>query len=423
MSDIYSQSLELLNDKKYSEARMSFLSGLEQEPDNIQLLTGLANAEYKLGAGFRSEILLHAALTLEPDNKKIQDFLHQVRSNPSSSKKGTIGISMIVKNEEQNLPAALESIKEIADELVVVDTGSTDNTVKIAEEFGAKIFRYEWNDDFASARNFGLQKNEAEWVLYIDADERLEKSSIPELKKLAADPDPSVGAYICKIISVHRTTGKRDEYHGRYPRFFRNYGFPFIYFFGKIHEQISPLILDLGKKVKYADIEILHEGYDVSQEEMNRKVKRNLGVLINHTKTEPTNAFAWYQLGMTLAQMNMDEQAEKVLLQAVSFNSLAGYMQSNTFLTLAGIYFRKEDFPNAVKYAHDSLNDSANPIPATNILAHSILRLNKPDEAITIFEQMKKYKSEDDYLLEIDIPDEFIEKGIELALKAKGSPE
>ena len=99
------------------------------------------------------------------------------------------------------------------------------------------------------------------------------------------------------------------------------------------------------------------------------------------------------------------------------------YLANNTFLTLAGIYFRKEDFPNAVKYAHDSLNDSANPIPATNILAHSILRLNKPDEAITIFEQMKKYKSEDDYLLEIDIPDEFIEKGIELALKAKGSPE
>jgi len=85
-------------------------------------------------------------------------------------------LSMIVKNEEANLRDCLESVKDVVDEIVLVDTGSTDKTIRIAEEFGAKIYRFNWINDFSAARNFALKQSTGDWILYLDADEGLKQS-------------------------------------------------------------------------------------------------------------------------------------------------------------------------------------------------------------------------------------------------------
>jgi glycosyltransferase involved in cell wall biosynthesis len=349
----YKKGIKLLEGKKYSEARLLFLDELEKEQNNIKLITALANAEYKLGAGFRAELLLNAALVLDPENKQVEDFLKIVTKRPSTSKKGKLGISMIVRDEEKNLPKALESIKEIADEIVINDTGSKDKTIEIAQKYGAKVIQSEWDNDYAEARNIALRHNEAEWILYIDADERLSDNSKDEIIKLVQKSDETIGAYVCNIISKHQTNIEPKKYEGRYPRLFKNYGTPFVFFFGKIHEQISPFILDLGKKIRNSEIEIIHDGYDIPQEKMNEKVKRNLNILLDHTKKEPENELAWYQLGMTFAQMQLNDEALKILEHALKLNKLTGYLLSNTQLTLASIYMKKKDFNKAVKYSHD----------------------------------------------------------------------
>ncbi|RLB04217.1 MAG: glycosyltransferase, partial [Deltaproteobacteria bacterium] len=88
-----------------------------------------------------------------------------------------LSVCMIVKNEEKMLPKCLESIREVADEIIIVDTGSTDNTVAIAESFGAKVYFHPWEKDFSKHRNQSLSYATGDWILQIDADETLEPES------------------------------------------------------------------------------------------------------------------------------------------------------------------------------------------------------------------------------------------------------
>ena len=91
---------------------------------------------------------------------------------------------MIVKNEEKLLPQCLESVKDVVDEMVIVDTGSTDDTVAIAENYGARVYFHEWNNSFSEARNHAFEHARGlnpDWFLIMDADEELERKDIPLL--------------------------------------------------------------------------------------------------------------------------------------------------------------------------------------------------------------------------------------------------
>ena len=83
----------------------------------------------------------------------------------------TLSLAMIVKNEQYNLYTCLKQIEELVDEIIIVDTGSTDKTVELAEQFKTSVYHYTWDDDFSSARNFSLEKCNCDWILVLDADE------------------------------------------------------------------------------------------------------------------------------------------------------------------------------------------------------------------------------------------------------------
>ena len=92
-----------------------------------------------------------------------------------------LSLNMIVKNEETNLARALQSVKNVVDEIVIVDTGSTDKTKAIAKSFNAKVFNFEWTNNFSAARNYALEKSDGDWIIYLDADEELSTGSVNEL--------------------------------------------------------------------------------------------------------------------------------------------------------------------------------------------------------------------------------------------------
>ena len=94
----------------------------------------------------------------------------------------SLSVCAIVKNEERNLPRMLASVRDVADEILIVDTGSTDRTREIALERGARVIHYDWHDDHSAARNFGWEHATCDWMLWLDGDEALVPSSIPELK-------------------------------------------------------------------------------------------------------------------------------------------------------------------------------------------------------------------------------------------------
>lgn len=101
----------------------------------------------------------------------------------------TLAIIILTKNEEQNIVEVIESARQCTDEILVIDSGSTDKTVELAEKNGAKVFYRAWDDDFSAQRNFALDKTLADWILYIDADERLTAKTVSHIKKILAQEE------------------------------------------------------------------------------------------------------------------------------------------------------------------------------------------------------------------------------------------
>ncbi|MEE9430449.1 MAG: glycosyltransferase family 2 protein, partial [Melioribacteraceae bacterium] len=173
-----------------------------------------------------------------------------------------VTLSMIVKNEEQYLRGCLESVKGIADEIVIVDTGSTDATLDIAKEFNAKIFHFEWIKDFSAARNFALSKSTGDWILYLDADERLEKKSKKELfRKIKGNNKLAINCIIKNLDDR-----KKAPTLMKYVRLFKNN--KSISFTGKAHEQIEASLAKSGYKLVGSSVEITHLGYNVDKEKL-----------------------------------------------------------------------------------------------------------------------------------------------------------
>lgn len=113
----------------------------------------------------------------------------------------TLGINMIVKNESAVLARALDGIAGIADEIVVVDTGSTDNTVDIAKRYTDAVYSFEWTDDFSAARNFAVAKTKSDYIMWLDADDIVPKKTAAGIAAFMRDADGSVGTVMLPYLA------------------------------------------------------------------------------------------------------------------------------------------------------------------------------------------------------------------------------
>lgn len=355
-SEYFLDGKELLVNGESERAADIFLKGLDKFPDDKRLLVGLANAEFKLGNKINAFRLLKYAKKLAPDDTEVTEFFAQVESRIDKSAIPEITLSMIVKNEEKDLPSCLESVEGIVGEIVIVDTGSTDSTIEIARKYGAKVYHTEWHEDFARARNVALRHSTGNWVLYLDADERLDNFTRNILRNSVEYAEESYGGLECIIFSKHLNDRNIPEmYTGVYPRLFRNLGYPVCKFFGRVHEQIAPSLTEKGYKLASSEIRIIHTGYDISRDEMDKKVRRNLQRLMDHAKEEPENGLAWYQLGNSLAQMKIYDQAIPALETAVHCTNLSAHIASNTAVRLSMINAELGNKTKALQWVHKAL--------------------------------------------------------------------
>ncbi len=186
----------------------------------------------------------------------------------------TLGVVMIVRDEERNLAGILSDAQAFADELVVVDTGSTDYTVKIAESFGARVGHFAWSDDFAAARNHAIGLSRSDYLLWLDADDRIDEAEGRRLRELKSQLDT---ACFLKIESATDEAAASGDGH---TAFYQLRIFPRredVRFRGRVHEELATAIGEAGITPRRLDITIRHTGYHDAPSRL-AKGRRNLAI-------------------------------------------------------------------------------------------------------------------------------------------------
>lgn len=235
-------------------------------------------------------------------------------SQAEAGKKPRISACLIVKNEEAFLRGCLESLAGAVDEIVVVDTGSTDRTVQIAEAAGAKVVHEQWQDDFSAARNRALDEATGDWALVVDADERLESGQVERLRALVAQAEvDGYEGYMVQIVNFPDNEEARTITH-RVGLFRRR---PEYRWEGKIHEQIGPAITRRGGRIVPSDLKFDHYGYDPAVRKARGKEARNTSMILRQLRQDPGNPFMRYNLGQEHYGAGRFEEAVVQLRRAV----------------------------------------------------------------------------------------------------------
>lgn len=263
-----------------------------------------------------------------------------------------VSLAMIVRNESANLPDCLDSVRGLFAELVIVDTGSTDDTVKIARKFGARIFKFPWCDRFDLARNYGLDRCQGDYVFRMDADDRLPGHQWKRMQRLFDRLRPDHPA--CWLMRVYNNeAGDRigcDEV-----RLWPNV--PNLRFRGWMHDRILPQQDAPSLSVFRADVHLEHVGYSDAVA-LKAKFARNLRILEKEINSPPVNPLTWFDYGRTLAAYERWPEAVEALERFLKERHFSSDIAARcAYRRLVGIHFSSGDNTLAVEVAARGLKE------------------------------------------------------------------
>ncbi|WP_134683500.1 glycosyltransferase family 2 protein [Brevibacillus migulae] len=220
-----------------------------------------------------------------------------------------LSLAMIVKNEEKHLERCLQSVRNIVDEMIIVDTGSQDRTIEIAHSFGAKVVHYKWNHNFSEARNVSINHASGEWILILDADEFVLGGQKEKIESFISGKK-AVGRV--SLISKFEHNGEV-----RYSTSFLSRLFPRgVFYEGFIHEQV---VTDLPHLK--TGIEIFHEGYYKTE-----KSNRNLPILLRQLEVNQSDPYILFHIAKNYKNMGLAEKALEYFVSAYNYrNRNEGY--------------------------------------------------------------------------------------------------
>jgi glycosyltransferase involved in cell wall biosynthesis len=241
---------------------------------------------------------------------------------------------MIVKNEEKNIERALTWGKDVVCEQIVVDTGSTDRTVEIAESMGAKVFHFEWINDFSAAKNFALSKAKGNWIAFFDADEYLHDGDALRLFKMLEHMKPPAGGIMVLLPIVNlRDDGQAGSVLPQ-ERVFSNPAFQYV---GAIHEHLFPVNANAAYvPVRCNDINIYHTGYTAEAYMSTNKLARNIEMLRHELESKPDDPDAMAYLADALLVRNgsrsdLMEAGQLYLDSLLGEKPMSGSIKMNSF--------------------------------------------------------------------------------------------
>jgi len=200
---------------------------------------------------------------------------------------GNFSVCIIAKNEEKYIERCLKSIADFDCEIVVVDTGSTDNTIEIVKKYTTKIYHFDWVNDFSAARNFSISKASNDWILVLDCDEWVKEAEPARFLPMFSPHPDYLG--VLKRINLLPVGSYTDDV----PRFFNR---KYYHYERSIHEQLVPLTPHPLEGFNLP-LTILHSGYNEGKTETAEKHIRNMSLLEKELEKDPDNPYFYFQIG------------------------------------------------------------------------------------------------------------------------------
>ena len=266
---------------------------------------------------------------------------------------------MIVRDEEKNLMAWLPKARPYLDELVVVDTGSDDGTVPLLVSLDATVLEQAWADDFAMHRNYGLDHVKSDWILILDADERLSEAGWKILKKLIANPGILAYAFEVKNYHSQGDLSSFDIMHSY--RLFRNNHQ--IRYTGVVHNQLADAIsraaVNTDLRVEQAPLTIEHYGYALSEEGMRAKQRRIYAMLKKQLALTPGDAYYQHHLLSTCLAMGNFEEA-RAMCNTIDFEQLRPELRVQAYYKAAQVAMHDNAYQVSRGYIHQALQITPN---------------------------------------------------------------
>ena len=270
-----------------------------------------------------------------------------------------LSLCMIVKNEEVSLPQVLTSVEDAVDEIVILDTGSTDSTVKIAKEFAARVEYFEWCDDFAAARNEALKYVQGEWVLVLDADEVLKPEVVPAIKQAIKNDRHLV------INLVRHEVGASQSPYSLVSRLFRNH--PEVRFSRPYHAIVDDSVAQLLQKepqwcvVSLPTVAIEHYGYQPGAIASLDKYNRARTAMEGFLATHPHDPYVCSKLGALYISINQIAQGIQLLERGLKAAGINANLLFELHYHLGNAYTKKQDFQLALVHYQTAIKQQILP--------------------------------------------------------------
>jgi glycosyltransferase involved in cell wall biosynthesis len=280
------------------------------------------------------------------------------------------------------LPLCLDSVRAIADEIIVVDTGSDDRTVAIAESFGARIFHFEWQKDFSAAKNYCNSQATGDWILQLDADEEVFPEDQNKIREIVHQ-DRYNGVFVALHNKVSNSFGEVEPSVHYLVRLYRNSRD--IYYKNPVHEELV-----ISGEVVPVDVNILHHGYNLDPDYLYEKRRRNSEILYKKLQNDPENVSTLFYLSMMHIGNREFEKAEQFAKSALDkIPEQAGnkmHLRLMLLSNLAMIAVDRSDFNGARAAAEESIRINAEYLDAYYYLGLALFNCDDLNGSCDAFE-------------------------------------
>jgi len=301
----------------------------------------------------------------------------------------SISLCVIARDEQHVIARCLESARPAVSEMIVVDTGSNDRTVAVAQACGARVVQAGWNDDFSLARNRSLQEASGDFALILDADEELVAGAKALAQFRAAFEEETTWGWQLRVRNISPPAEMVQFTDVWLTRLLRRR--PGVAYESPIHEQVTPSIVRAGKRVARLDVTIRHDGYARKEAQGASRAGRNTAALSKLAETRPTDPYVHYQLGCAHQAAGDLGKAHASLRRArdLDCDGLPAHVRGGLALRLSQIALRRREDREAVALATESLSVDPHNSIALQVLAVASVGVGDVDGGHAAFVRLR----------------------------------